>query len=386
MKKSLNKFIKSISSLIPKKSKGLHDPYFNGNEKKYLANCINSGYVSSVGKYVNIFEKKVAKLTNVKFSVATNSGTSALHLLMKYYNVGPKDEVLLPSLTYVATANAIKYCNSNLNFIDIDKNNLGVCPNRLETYLKKIAKKKKHYYINKKSRKRLKLLIAVHLYGFSCDIEKLKKVCKKYKIILIEDAAEAFGSKFNGKYLGTFAEAGIFSFNGNKPITCGSGGMIVTNSEKIAKNTYHLSVQAKKRGLKEHNHDKIGFNYRMSNLSAAVGCAQLENFSKIFKAKRKNYKLYTTKLKQFSLVKILKEPKNSISNYWLIIALFQNKKIKNFVFKKLRSKGFICRSIWRPLHHLKIFQNSSRDKLSNTDEIFSKSLNLPSSPSITLKN
>lgn len=386
MYKLVNKVVQSLEHIIPKRSKGLHDPYFRGNEKNYLINCINSGYVSSVGKYVKTFEKKVAKLAKVKFSVATNSGTSALHLLLNNYNIGPNDEVLLPSLTYIATANAIKYCNSNLNFVDVDKNNLGICPIKLEIYLKKISKKKKNYYVNKKNGKRLKLLIVVHLYGFPSKIEQLKKICKKYKIILIEDAAEAFGSKFKGKYLGTFGEAGIFSFNGNKPITCGSGGMIITNKKNIAKKTYHLSIHAKKNGLKEHNHDKIGFNYRMSNLSAAVGCAQLENLSKILKAKRENYKLYSNELKKFNFLKILKEPKNSLSNYWLIIAQFQNKKIKYLVFKKLKSKGFICRSIWRPLHYLKIFNNCSRDKLNNTDDIFSKSLNLPSSPSISLKN
>ena len=378
------KIISAVKKLTQKKSRRLHDPIFKGNEKKYLENCINSGYVSYVGKYVNTFEKKLSNYTNSKYSVAISSGTSALHLVLKYFNVGSNDEVIIPSLTYVATANAVKYCNANPNFVDIEKETLGICPEKLEIYLKKTTKKIGKHIYNLKTRKKIKALIVVHLYGFPSKISQLKKICKKNNIILIEDAAEAVGSFLKGKHLGTFANAGILSFNGNKTITTGGGGAILVNSKKAAIKLRHLSVHSKKPGS-DHEHSEVGYNYRMTNLSAAVGCAQLENLRKILIAKRKNFSFYQNRFKNIKDIKVISEPRNSKCNYWLIILLFKNKKIKNRILKKYRKKGHGFRSTWKPLHKLKMFKNCPRDKIINSNFFYDFSISLPSSPVLNFK-
>jgi len=385
VKKTLNQIYSPLVKLLKKKSKGLHDPLFKGNEKKYLKQCIDTGFVSSVGKFVIKFEKLILEYVNSKYAVATNSGTSALHLILKYYKISNKDEVLLPSLTYVATANAVMYCGAIPNFVDVDDDTLGVSPKKLEKYLKKSTKKKNNFSYNKKTGKKIAALIAVHLYGLPCKIDEIKKICKKFNIILIEDAAEAMGSLFKGKHLGTFGQAGILSFNGNKPITCGGGGMIITDNKNLAKKTLHLSTHAKKSNKPEHHHDDVGFNYRMTNLSAAVGCAQLEKIDQILNAKRKNYIMYSEYFKNNKYLSIFKEPINSKSNYWLVIGTLPNNKIKNDLLKLFRKKNIICRSIWRPLHTLRIFKKFPKDNLYSSQKIFKKAFNLPSSPSLNYK-
>ena len=323
-----NYFLKSFRKIFSNKSARLHDPLFKGNEKKYLMNCINSSFVSYVGNYVSLFEKKLTQYTRSKYAVATSSGTSALHLILKYLKIGKNDEVLMPTSTYVATAAAVIYCNSTPNFVDIENENLGICPNKLKSYLERISKKKGKSCYNKKTGKKIKALIVVHLYGFPSKILEIKKVCKNFNIKIIEDAAEALGSFYKKKHLGTFSEAGILSFNGNKTITCGGGGAIITNNKKMAKKLKHLSVHAKKSGSDDHIHDEIGYNYRMTNLSAAVGCAQMENLKKILKAKRKNYETYKNLFKNENDIEILKEPINSKTNYWLIIGLVKKSNLK----------------------------------------------------------
>ena len=385
MKKIENRIILEIKKLLKNKPKGHHDPIFMGNEKKYLNRCISSGYVSYVGEYVKVFEKKISSYTKTKYGVATSSGTSALHLALRYFNLSRKDEVIIPSLTYVATANAVTYCGSTPNFVDIERESLGICPTKLENYLKKNSKKIGSYTYNKKTKKKIKALIAVHLYGFPCKIIEIKKICKKYNILLIEDAAEALGSFFKKKHLGTFGEAGILSFNGNKPITCGSGGAVITNNKKMSTKLKHLSTHAKKQDLLDHIHDDIGYNYRMNNLSAALGCAQLENINKILRAKRKNFQWYFDTFKNFNHIKILREPKFSKTNYWLITAVLKNYKLKNRILKKLKPQGYGLRTTWRPLHTLKIFKNCPRDTMSNSNEFFKKTINLPSSPILNYK-
>ena len=377
-----NYFLKSFRKIFSNKSARLHDPLFKGNEKKYLMNCINSSFVSYVGNYVSLFEKKLTQYTRSKYAVATSSGTSALHLILKYLKIGKNDEVLMPTSTYVATAAAVIYCNSTPNFVDIENENLGICPNKLKSYLERISKKKGKSCYNKKTGKKIKALIVVHLYGFPSKILEIKKVCKKFNIKIIEDAAEALGSFYKKKHLGTFSEAGILSFNGNKTITCGGGGAIITNNKKKAKKLKHLSVHAKKSGSDDHIHDEIGYNYRMTNLSAAVGCAQMENLKKILKAKRKNYETYKNLFKNENDIEILKEPINSKTNYWLIIGLVKKSNLKKKIIKFYKKKGFGFRSTWRPLHSLKIFRFYPRDNIKNANIFFNRAINLPSSPII----
>lgn len=373
---------KIVFKLFKNKPKGHHDPLFLGNEKKYLNKCIKTGYVSYVGSFVNKFEKKISKFTKSNYAVATSSGTAALHLSLKYFDVNHNDEVLLPSLTYVATANAVKYCNATPNFVDIENQTMGICPIKLKRYLKKIVKKKGKFSFNKQTGKKIKALIAVHLYGFPCKIYEIKKICKEYNLILIEDAAEAFGSFYKKKHLGTFGDAGVLSFNGNKPITCGSGGAVITNNKKFSQKIKHLSTHAKVNDWYDHKHDEIGYNYRMNNLSAAVGCAQIEKIRKILKAKRKNFLWYKNAFKNIREIKILKEPKYSNSNYWLITGYLKNYKLKNKLLKNFKSKGLGFRTTWRPLHSLKIFKNCPKDNMDVSNDFFKKAINFPSGPKI----
>jgi len=379
-----NFFLKSIvfdfKKIFKNKSKQLHTPAFKGNEIKYLNECIKSTFVSYVGSFVNKFENKICKVTKSNYSVAVNSGTAALHLIFHYLNINEKNEVLLPSLTYVATANAVKYCNANLNFVDVEKKTLGVCPIKLDRYLKKISFFKNGKTFNKVTGKEIKALIVVHLYGFPAKILEIKNICKKYNLVLIEDAAEALGSYYNGKHLGTFGDFGILSFNGNKVITTGGGGALLLKTKSQKNYFKHLSTHAKVNKKNDHIHDKIGFNYRMINLSAAVGCAQLENLNKIIKSKKQNYRFYKNKLEIKNYCSLIKAPKLSKINYWLITAIFEKKSYKNKFIRELNNIGFGMRNIWRPLHTLNIFSDSQCDNLDNSHEIFEKAINLPSSP------
>ena len=385
MKNDEQKIINLINKVIRNKSKNLHEPLFDGNEKKYLLDCIDTGYVSTVGKYVDRFENKIAKYTKSKYAIAIINGTSALHILMKYFGITEKDEVILPSLTFVATANVIKYCNATPNFVDSEHNTLGICPVKLANYLKNNLIKKGKNSFNKRTNRRVKAVIAVHLYGLPCKINEIKKICKKYNLILIEDAAEGMGSFLNNKHLGTFGQAGVISFNGNKPITAGGGGIILTSSKKIAKNIKHLSTTAKLNHPWKNVHDQIGYNYRMTNLNAAVGCAQLENIKKIILSKRKNFESYNSIFKDSSFGKIISESKNSFSNYWLITLVLKNNLSKNKLLKSLHQNGYKCRSVWKPLHTLKIFKDCPSDNLKNCLKIYDYSINLPSSPIINYK-
>ena len=382
----IKNILNSVKLAVKQNSKKLHEPLFKGNEKKYLKKCIETGYVSYIGKYVNTFERKISKYTGSKNAVALVNGTCALHILLKYFNVGINDEVILPSITFVATANSVAYCKALPHFVDIEKETLGICPEKLEEYLKKIAIKKKGYCINKKTGRKIRVLIAVHVFGVPCKILEIKKICKKYNIKLIEDAAGAMGSFLKGKHLGNFSQAGVISFNGNKTITCGGGAVIITENKKLASKIRHLSTTAKKKHPWEYIHDEIGYNYRMTNLNAAIGCAQLENINRIISAKRKNFFLYKRLFKKNKDVQIIQEPNYSKTNYWLITLIIKkNKKLKNQVLKELNQSGFQGRSIWKPLHTLKIFEKCPRGKLKNTMEIYNRAINLPSSPILNYK-
>ena len=382
----IKNILNSVKLAVKQNSKKLHEPLFKGNEKKYLKKCIETGYVSYIGKYVNTFERKISKYTGSKNAVALVNGTCALHILLKYFNVGINDEVILPSITFVATANSVAYCKALPHFVDIEKETLGICPEKLEEYLKKIAIKKKGYCINKKTGRKIRVLIAVHVFGVPCKILEIKKICKMYNIKLIEDAAGAMGSFLKGKHLGNFSQAGVISFNGNKTITCGGGAVIITENKKLASKIRHLSTTAKKKHPWEYIHDEIGFNYRMTNLNAAIGCAQLENINRIISAKRKNFFLYKRLFKKNKDVQIIQEPNYSKTNYWLITLIIKkNKKLKNQVLKVLNQSGFQGRSIWKPLHTLKIFEKCPRGKLKNTMDIYNRAINLPSSPILSYR-
>jgi perosamine synthetase len=288
----------------------LHEPKFKGNEKKYLNECIDSTFVSSVGKFVDLFEKKISEYTGAKYAVATVNGTAALHIALLIAGVKPGDEVITQPLTFVATSNAISYCNAKPIFIDVDRDTMGLSPEKLEYFLENHAKwdSSTSQLLNTSTSRPIKACVPMHTFGHPCRIHEIKEICKKFNITLIEDAAESIGSLYSpceiyrenendfnkttisrgkGQHTGTFGKLGIYSFNGNKIITCGGGGIIVTNDEDLAKEAKHITTTAKLPHKWEYSHDIIGYNYRMPNLNAALACAQLEQLPGFIENKRK---------------------------------------------------------------------------------------------------
>jgi len=360
----------------------LHEPLFNGNEKKYLNECIDSTFVSSVGKFVNQVESKIGKYTGSKFAIATSSGTSALHISLLISNVNKGDEVITQPVTFIATCNAINYCGASPIFIDIDKDTMGLSPSKLESFLKKNTFLKGHQCINKLTGKIIKACIPVHTFGHPCQISEIAKICKKYKIILIEDAAESLGSFYNKKHTGSFGSLGALSFNGNKIITSGGGGCIITDDEKLAIKARHLTTTAKVPHRWEYNHDMVGYNYRMPNLNAALLLAQLENLENFLQNKREIAMAY----RDFFIDKdydFIEEPVNSKSNYWLNTIILKDKNQRDLFLEETNSRGIMTRPLWSLMNNLEMFKNFHSEQLTNAEWLEERSVNIPSSVSIS---
>ena len=315
-------FIKSLyvdNEFIP-----LHEPRFVGNEKYYLNECIDSTFVSSVGKFVEDFETKIIKYTGAKYAVATSSGTSALHISLLLSDINKESEVITQSLNFVASCNAISYCNAKPIFIDVNKETMGLCPKALINFLEKETSLKDGMCINNKTGKIIKACVPMHTYGHPCNINEINEICNAHNIFLIEDAAESVGSIYKGRHTGTVGQIGTLSFNGNKIITAGGGGCIITNNENLAKKAKHISTTAKVPHKWEFYHDQIGYNYRMPNLNAALLLAQLENLDKFILNKRNLAQKYNNFFKNTDIT-FFTEPKDCISNYWLNSIIFKNK-------------------------------------------------------------
>lgn len=372
-------FIKEIylkKEIIP-----LHEPKFFGNEKKYLDECIDSTFVSSVGKFVDSFEKKIAKYTGSKYAVATSNGTSALHIALILSNVTKGDEVITQPLTFVATCNAITYCGAEPIFIDVDVATMGMCPDSLEEFLENYSEIKNNECININTGKKIKACVPMHTFGNPCRIDRIKSICEKYHIKLIEDAAESLGSFFQGQHTGTFGLMGTLSFNGNKIITSGGGGCIITNNKLLALRAKHLTTTAKVPHEWKFTHDMTGYNYRMPNLNAALLVAQLENLNIILKKKRE----LATKYSNFfnsSLYTFVREPNDCKSNYWLNSLVFKDKKNRDIFLEKTNSKGVLTRPIWTAMNNLPMFQNSFCAPLVNSIWLEHRVVNIPSSAPI----
>tara|TARA_Y100000389_G_scaffold205091_1_gene263031 strand:- start:25689 stop:26828 length:1140 start_codon:yes stop_codon:yes gene_type:complete len=356
----------------------LHQPRFLGNEKKYLIECIESTFVSSVGKYVDEFEKKIANYTGTKYAIATSNGTSALHISLILAGVDSRSEVITQPLTFVATCNAISYCNANPIFIDVDRDTMGLSPKSLKSFLIKNTIIKNKKCINKKTHKIIKACVPMHSYGHPCEIDKIKEICKEYNIFLIEDAAESLGSFYKNKHTGTFGELGALSFNGNKIITAGGGGAIITNDKILAKKAKHLTTTAKVSHKWDFNHDMIGYNYRMPNLNAALAIAQLEKIDEFILNKRKLAEKYEKFFKNTKYI-FFKEPMNSKSNYWLNSIIFKNKIQRDQFLQEANNKGVMTRPIWKLMSKLDMFKNSECDDLNNSNWLEERIVNIPSS-------
>jgi aminotransferase in exopolysaccharide biosynthesis len=356
----------------------LHEPRFQGNEKDYLLDAIDSTFVSSVGQYVERFEAECASFTGAKYAVATVNGTAALHVALLLAGVKKNEEVITQALTFVATSNAIHYCGAEPIFIDVDRATLGLSANALENYLHEFAEHRNGETFNKQSGKRIAACLPMHTFGHPVDMDNILRVCDKYNIPVVEDAAEAFGSRLNNQQCGTFGRLGVLSFNGNKIITTGGGGMILTDDETLAKQAKHLTTTAKQAHPWQFIHDQIGFNYRMPNLNAALGVAQLESMP-LFLAKKlglaARYIDWAT-LHQFQCVI---EPKGACSNYWLNALVLNNRSERDAFLTATNGQGVMTRPIWEPMHRLPMYQHCQNDGLSNTEWAADRIVNIPSS-------
>jgi perosamine synthetase len=371
--KFIRKIYNTSEEFIP-----LHEPRFIGNEKKYLNECIDSTYVSSVGKYVDEFEQKIAQFTGAKYAVATSNGTSALHISLLLAGVEKNDEVITQPLTFVATCNAITYCGASPIFVDVDRTTLGMSPDSLEMFLEKNTILKDGKCINKQTRKIIRACIPMHTFGHPCEVDRILIICNKYGIILIEDAAESLASYFKGKHTGTYGKLGVLSFNGNKIITSGGGGCIITNDEGLAKKAKHLTTTAKKSHRWEYVHDMVGYNYRMPNINAALLCAQLENIELFVKDKRDLAQIYKN---YFSSKKIrfVEEPENCQSNYWLNAVFLKNKEERDDFLLYLNDNGIMTRPIWQLINTLEMYKDCQKTDLTNAEYIADRLVNVPSS-------
>lgn len=356
----------------------LHEPKFCGNENKYVKECIDSSFVSSIGKYVDLFEKKIAKYTGAKYAVATSNGTSALHASLLLANVNENDEVITQSLTFVATCNAISYCGGHPIFIDVDKDTMGLSPAALKVFLKDNTTIKNKKCINNVSGKVIKACVPMHTFGHPCKIDQIKQICDQHYIFVVEDAAESVGSKYKDKHTGTFGQLGIMSFNGNKIITSGGGGCILTNDKILAKKAKHITTTAKVPHMWDFNHDMVGYNYRMPNINAALLVAQLENLNYFLKNKRKLAKTYEEFFKTQEYT-FFKEPKLSKSNYWLNTLLFKDKKQRDKFLKETNTSNVMTRPIWTMMHKLPMFENAQCGDLTNSKWLNDRVVNIPSS-------
>jgi len=363
------------------KTKGiipLHEPRFLGNEKKYLNECIDSTFVSSVGKFVDKFEEDIANYIGVKYAVATSNGTSALHIALLISGVESDDEVITQPLTFVATCNAISYCGAQPVFVDVDKDTMGLSPTALGFFLENNTTVKNQQCINNKTGKVIKACVPMHTFGRPCRIDEIKEICDKHYVFLIEDAAESVGSTYKGRHTGTFGQVGVMSFNGNKIITAGGGGCIITNNKLLAKKAKHLTTTAKVPHKWNFNHDMVGYNYRMPNLNAALLVAQLENLDNFISSKRKLANAYETFFNSTNYI-FVKEPMGSKSNYWLNSILLKNKQQRDEFLDETNSSGIITRPIWTLMNRLPMFECAQCGNLKNSEWLEERVVNIPSS-------
>lgn len=355
----------------------LHEPVFIGNEKKYVNDAIDSTFVSSVGAYVNRFEEMMVEITGAKYAIAIVNGTNALHLGLLLADVKRDDEVLSQALTFIATANAISYIGATPVFVDVDKETLGMSPEALSNFLETNAELRTDGSYNKATGKKIAACVPMHTFGMPCKIDEIASICEQWKINLVEDAAESLGSYYKGRHTGVFGKVGIFSFNGNKTVTCGGGGALITNDEAIAKRAKHLTTQAKVPHKWEFVHDEIGYNYRMPNLNAALACAQLEQLAMFVENKRALATKYNALFRALS-ISFVNEPVNTKANYWLNAVLLKDRTERDEFLTYCNDNGVMTRPIWELMSRLEMFKHCQTDSLANSIWIADRLVNIPS--------
>lgn len=378
--KKINVILNILKKVYKNKNYDLHKPNLKGNEKKYLLDCLNQGNISAYGNFKIFLIKKIKKLTKAKYVILTSSGTAAMHLILQALKINKKDEVLMPSLNYIASANSVLYCNSSPHFVDVENETLGVDPKKLKDYLNKIVKKKKNISYNKKTNKIIKAIIVLHVFGHPCKIDLIKKICNEFNIKLIEDAAEALGSYYKNNHVGNFGTASVLSFNGNKIVTTGAGGAVLTNNKKIALKIEKLSKISKKNHPYKYDYDCIGYNYSMPNINAAIGLAQIENIKFFLREKKNLFLKLKNSFKDFKGCKVFEEPIKSKSNYWLqtLILNSENMKFRDQLIEKLIQNGLQSRPLWTLLHKIKYLKKYEHDKLNTCLKLEKKIINIPS--------
>jgi perosamine synthetase len=373
--------INAIQSVMGLSSVALHEPQFSGNEWKYLKECLDSTYVSSVGNFVDRFESDLADFSGSRYAVAMVNGTCALHIALLLAGVKSGDEVLVPALTFVATANAVSYCGATPHFVDSEEGTLGVDPKALREYLEDIAEIRGGQCINRNTGCVIRALVPMHTFGHPVDIEGVLAVASDFKLLLVEDAAESLGSTYHQRHTGTFGLMGVLSFNGNKTITTGGGGAILTNNEGLAKRAKHLTTTAKVPHSWDYVHDEIAYNYRLPNINAALGCAQLEQLEEILKAKRKLFERYKVAFSNISEVKMVSEPAGCKSNYWLQTVLLDESvsSERDTLLDATNDAGLMTRPVWTLMCRLLPYQKCPKMKLSVAESLEKRLINLPSS-------
>jgi aminotransferase in exopolysaccharide biosynthesis len=373
--------VSAIRSTIGSGPVALHEPSFIGNEWLYLKECLDSTFVSSVGKFVDRFEHDLTKFTGAKYAIAVVNGTAALHIALKLAGVQAGDEVLVPALTFIATTNAVIYCNATPHFVDSEMGTLGIDVAKLRDYLIDHTEQRSGQCINRATGQIIRALVPMHTFGHPVDVDGLLAIANDFNITLVEDAAESLGSYYHGQHTGTFGLLGTLSFNGNKTITTGGGGAILTNDVSLARHAKHLTTTAKLPHAWEFRHDEVGYNYRLPNINAALGCAQMEQLPGKLAAKRKLFTHYKTAFAKVVGVKLVAEPSQCQSNYWLQTLLLDIGKTdqRDVILKVTNDAGFMTRPVWTLMHELAPYKDCQSMDLTMAQSLSQRLINIPSS-------
>jgi perosamine synthetase len=371
-----------LKSCHPDRQKiSLHEPSFQGRENEYIKECIDTGWVSSVGKFVDRFEQQLADSIGAKRAIAVVNGTAALHICLRLVGVEQDDEVLIPALTFVATANAVSYCGAIPHFVDSEESTLGLDPRKLASYLDSIAEVKTTGCFNIKTGRRIKAVIPVHTFGHPVDMDPLVELCDRYCLALVEDAAESLGSLYKGRHTGNWGKVSALSFNGNKIITTGGGGAILTNDDSLADKAKHLTTTARVPHRWEIDHDMVGYNYRLPNLNAALGCAQLDQLPAFVQKKRALATRYQQAFQGVKGMRFFAESDFAQSNYWLNVLLLDDDHTgdRDKIIERTNSNGIMTRPAWRLMHELPMYSSMPRMDLAVAEELEKRIINIPSS-------
>jgi len=359
----------------------LHEPRLAGREKEYVDHCVDSGWVSSAGSFVDQFESRLADLCHTKAAVAVVNGTAALQVALRLVGVRADDEVIVPALTFVATANAVTYCGAVPHFVDADGKHLGIDPQKLKVHLDHIAQYRNSACINRQTGRAIRAVVPVHVFGHPVDMDALNAVCDSFGLVAVEDATESLGSTYRGRPCGSLGRVGVLSFNGNKIVTTGGGGAVVTNDAELGRRAKHLTTTAKVPHQWDFVHDEIGWNYRLPNINAALGLAQLEQLPGFIAAKRRLARRYLEAFEQLRGVKAIGEPEGTASNYWLNAILLEDDSgtDRDAVLKATHTAGVLTRPAWMPMHQLAMYRDCPRGDVSVSESIERRLVNLPSS-------